>query len=129
MAEWNSYLANGVPKDPTPDGYDHDNLFAKILRGDIPSFKVFETEQCYAFLDAFPVARFHCLIIPKIPSIDVGDLPADTASAFLMELPRLVAAVKKASGAPAVKVRRPGSSLTIRLPPSTPSPLNSSVHL
>jgi histidine triad (HIT) family protein len=50
----------------TPEGYDNDNIFAKILRGEIPSFKVFETEHAYAMLDAFPVCRYHCLILPKV---------------------------------------------------------------
>mmetsp|Transcript_64847 Transcript_64847/g.130379 ORF Transcript_64847/g.130379 Transcript_64847/m.130379 type:complete len:157 (-) Transcript_64847:359-829(-) len=104
MATWSTYLVDGVPVDRTPDGYDHDNLFAKIIRGEIPSHKVFETEHAVAILDAFPVARFHCLILPKAPSIDVGDLPSDVAAAYLAELPKLVTAVKKASGAPGVKV-------------------------
>jgi len=66
--------------------------------------QVFETEHAYAMLDAFPVARFHCLLLPKTASMDVGDLDPTVAAAFLKELPRLVAAVKEASGAPAVKV-------------------------
>lgn len=65
---------------------------------------MFETEHAVAILDAFPVARFHCLILPKFPSIDVSDLPQDISAAYLAELPKLVAAVKKSSGAPAVKV-------------------------
>ena len=55
-------------------------------------------------LDAFPAARYHCLLLPKCPSVDVGDLPPDVAAGLFAELPRLVAAVKAASGAPAVKV-------------------------
>jgi histidine triad (HIT) family protein len=47
-------------------GYDPENIFAKILRGDIPSYKVLETEHCFVLLDAFPVARFHCLLLPKV---------------------------------------------------------------
>ena len=45
--------------------YDHDNIFAKILRGEIPSARVFEDEHVYAFMDAFPQSRGHTLIIPK----------------------------------------------------------------
>ena len=45
--------------------YDHDNIFAKILRGEIPSARVFEDEHVYAFMDAFPQARGHTLVIPK----------------------------------------------------------------
>lgn len=45
--------------------YDDDNVFAKILRGEIPSARVFEDEHVYAFMDAFPQARGHVLVIPK----------------------------------------------------------------
>jgi histidine triad (HIT) family protein len=45
--------------------YDHDNIFAKILRGEVPSARVFEDEHVYAFMDAFPQARGHTLVIPK----------------------------------------------------------------
>ena len=87
-----------------PPAYDNQNLFAKIVRGEIPSYKVFETEHALAILDAFPIARFHCLLLPKAASVDISDLGPQEAAAFLQELPRLVAAVRRASGAPAVKV-------------------------
>ena len=45
--------------------YDHDNIFAKILRGEIPSARVFEDDHVYAFMDAFPQSRGHTLVIPK----------------------------------------------------------------
>ncbi|CAN7157248.1 HIT family protein [Phenylobacterium sp. LjRoot225] len=45
--------------------YDHDNIFAKILRGEIPSARVFEDDHVYAFMDAFPQAKGHTLVIPK----------------------------------------------------------------
>lgn len=45
--------------------YDHGNIFAKILRGDIPSARVFEDDAVFAFMDAFPQARGHTLVISK----------------------------------------------------------------
>jgi len=81
-----------------PDGYDNENVFAKITRGEVPSNKVFETEHAFAILDAYPVARFHCLLLPKTPSVDVSDLSVDAAAGFLKELPRLVKAVRLAAG-------------------------------
>lgn len=45
--------------------YDTDNIFAKILRGEIPSFKVFEDADTYCFMDIMPRADGHCLVIPK----------------------------------------------------------------
>ncbi|KAJ0389698.1 hypothetical protein ATCC90586_011428 [Pythium insidiosum] len=48
---------------PTP--YDAENVFAKILDGKIPSYKIFETEHVLAILDAFPLVPGHALLIPK----------------------------------------------------------------
>jgi histidine triad (HIT) family protein len=45
--------------------YDPDNIFAKILRGDAPSVRVFEDDHVLAFMDVFPQSRGHCLVIPK----------------------------------------------------------------
>lgn len=45
--------------------YDSDNVFAKILRGEIPSVKVWEDDQVLVFMDAFPQSKGHCLVISK----------------------------------------------------------------
>jgi len=46
--------------------YDDDNIFAKIIRGEIPSVKIFEDDQVLAFMDAFPQAKGHCLVVSKV---------------------------------------------------------------
>lgn len=46
--------------------YDTDNIFAKIIRGEIPSVKVFEDEKVLAFMDVFPQSRGHALVISKV---------------------------------------------------------------
>ena len=46
--------------------YDTDNIFAKIIRGEIPSVKVFEDERVLAFMDVFPQSRGHALVISKV---------------------------------------------------------------
>ena len=48
-------------------------LFCKIIKGDIPSRKVFENDDCYAFLDIFPASKGHTLVIPKSHSKDIHD--------------------------------------------------------
>lgn len=53
--------------------YDPDNIFAKILRGEIPSAKVYENEKILSFMDAFPQSRGHTLVIPKAPSRNLFD--------------------------------------------------------
>ncbi len=45
--------------------YDDDNIFAKIVRGEIPSARIFEDEDVLAFMDAFPQSKGHCLVISK----------------------------------------------------------------
>ncbi len=48
-----------------PGAYDEANVFAKILRGEIPSVKIFEDADVLAFMDAFPQSKGHCLVISK----------------------------------------------------------------
>lgn len=60
--------------------YDAGNIFAKILRGEAPSVRVFEDEHVMAFMDVFPQARGHTLVIPK----------HSTARNFLEEAPEIV---------------------------------------
>ena len=53
--------------------YDKENIFAKILRGEIPCDKIYEDEYVLSFKDISPQAKTHVLIIPKDPYIDVAD--------------------------------------------------------
>ena len=53
--------------------YDNENIFAKILRSEIPSDKVFENEFVLSFNDINPKAKLHILIIPKKPFVDIAD--------------------------------------------------------
>ena len=55
-------------------------LFCKIIEGAIPSRKVFENQDCFAFLDIFPAAKGHTLVIPKKHVIDIHDSDAQTYS-------------------------------------------------
>mmetsp|Transcript_6259 Transcript_6259/g.21479 ORF Transcript_6259/g.21479 Transcript_6259/m.21479 type:complete len:144 (+) Transcript_6259:118-549(+) len=85
--------------------YDNDNIFSKIVDGAIPCFKVFETDHALAFLDAFPMAPGHALLIPKAKGyVTVMDMPPDVAGEVLKELPRLAKAVKEATGATGVNI-------------------------
>lgn len=70
--------------------YDNDNIFAKILRGEIPSFKVYEDEQVLAFMDIMPQADGHVLVIPKTPAVTLLDLP-DAAAAYTINAVQKVA--------------------------------------
>lgn len=53
--------------------YDNQNVFAKILRGEMPSFKVYEDDETYAFMDIMPRGEGHCLVIHKEPFRNILD--------------------------------------------------------
>lgn len=65
-------------------------LFTKIINGDIPSYKVAESDTCYAFLDIEPVTRGHVLVVPKIEEDYIFDLDDEQLS-DLMCFAKLVA--------------------------------------
>ena len=65
--------------------YDNDNIFAKILRQEIPSRKVFENKYVYAFEDINPQAPIHILIIPKKPFCSFTDFSKKADSKFIYE--------------------------------------------
>jgi histidine triad (HIT) family protein len=58
-------------------GYDINNIFAKILRGELPAHKVFEDDKVFAFLDIMPRASGHTLVIPKAPARTILDIAPD----------------------------------------------------
>ncbi len=57
--------------------YDPDNIFAKILRGEFPCYRVYEDDKTLAFLDIMPRAPGHTLVLPKAPARNILDVPAD----------------------------------------------------
>ncbi len=57
--------------------YDSNNIFAKILRGELPAHKVFEDDKVLSFLDIMPRAPGHTLVIPKSPARTIFDIEAD----------------------------------------------------
>lgn len=93
-----------------PPGYDHGNLYAQILSGKIPSYAVFETDAALCMLYEWPEAPFHCLLLPKAASRGVDDLSEAAAAGTFRLLPRLVAAVLRASGAGGVQVTTSSSA-------------------
>ena len=63
-----------------PVPYDRQNIFAKILRGEVPSHKLYEDDRCIAILDIFPVNLGHLLVIPKTEAVLVTELEPDIAA-------------------------------------------------
>ena len=75
-----------------------DTVFTKILNGEIPSHKVYEDDQVYAFLDIGPLSEGHTLVIPKEAKAFIHELSDESAAAIGRVLPRIARAVMKVSG-------------------------------
>ncbi|MEM6973725.1 MAG: histidine triad nucleotide-binding protein [Pseudomonadota bacterium] len=78
--------------------YDPDNIFAKILRGEIPNKTVLETEHALAFHDLYPKAPVHVLVIPKGAYINAEDFGAKASEAEIADFARAVARVTRETG-------------------------------
>jgi histidine triad (HIT) family protein len=76
--------------------YDPDNIFAKILRGELPAVTVYEDDDTLAIMDVMPQSPGHTLVIPKQAAADLFDLELDAGTAVLRTTQRLAAAVQTA---------------------------------
>lgn len=76
--------------------YDNQNIFAKILRGEIPCIKVYEDEHTLAFMDIMPQSEGHTLVIPKIEAETLFELPASHYEACFHTVKKVGNALKKA---------------------------------
>jgi histidine triad (HIT) family protein len=84
--------------------YDTQNIFAKILRGEIPCTKVYEDEHTIAFMDIMPQADGHTLIVPKNPSVNLLDADAATFGPLFATVQKIARAVKKGMAADGVVI-------------------------
>ena len=75
---------------------DDTNIFAKILRGELPCYKVFEDDVALALMDIMPRTQGHCLVIPKVPARNLLDLPADDLSKLITRVQKVAQAAKTA---------------------------------
>jgi histidine triad (HIT) family protein len=86
--------------------YDPANVFAKILRGDIPAFKVFEDDETLAFMDIMPRSRGHALVIPKSSCRNLLDATPAQLAACLATVQKVARAAAAAFGAPGVRIEQ-----------------------
>ncbi len=86
--------------------YDPDNIFAKILRGEIPSTRVYEDEDTLAFMDIMPRSDGHLLVIPKSPCRNMLDATPEQLSAVMATVQKLSHAVKQAFEADGVTIQQ-----------------------
>jgi len=86
--------------------YDPDNIFAKILRAEIPSHKVYEDEHTYALMDIMPRADGHVLVIPKTPARNLLDAGPAQLAAVITTTQKVAKATMTAYGATGVTVQQ-----------------------
>lgn len=87
-----------------PATYDNDNIFAKILRGEIPSTRVLENEHVIAFMDLMPQGPGHTLVVPKAASRNLLDADPQVLAETIKAVQQIAIAVKKAFSADGVTI-------------------------
>jgi histidine triad (HIT) family protein len=80
--------------------YDKNNVFAKILRGELPRVEIYEDDLTLSFLDIMPATPGHTLVIPKEPCETIFDCSPEGAAATIRTTQKIAAAVKKAFQCP-----------------------------
>lgn len=98
-----------------PD-YDDSNIFARILRGEIPAHKVHEDDQTVAFMDVMPQGTGHTLVVPKAPSRNLLDADPAVLGALMAVTQKIATAVKQAFDADGVTIMQfnePASGQTV----------------
>src|SRR5262245_52943648 len=90
--------------------YDTNNVFAKILRGELPAYKVYEDGDSFAFMDIMPRAEGHTLVIPKAPVRNIFDASGDQLAACMRAVQKVAAASVKAFGADGITLLQANES-------------------
>ncbi len=86
--------------------YDSDNIFAKILRGEIPSFKVYEDDKTLCFMDIMPRVPGHCLVIPKTSCVNILDATPAQLSACMETVNKVANGAMKAFDADGITLQQ-----------------------
>ncbi|OEC98942.1 MULTISPECIES: HIT family protein [unclassified Rhizobium] len=88
----------------TIPAYDDNNIFAKILKGDIPSYRVYEDEHTVAFMDVMPQSPGHTLVVPKAPSRNIFDADPAALQQAITVVQKIAVAVREAFDADGVYI-------------------------
>lgn len=88
----------------TSAAYDTNNIFAKILRGEIPAHKVYEDTNVLAFMDVMPQATGHVLVVPKAASRNILDADPATLGALIVTVQKVAIAAEEAFEADGVTI-------------------------
>jgi histidine triad (HIT) family protein len=96
--------------------YDSNNVFAKILRGEIPAFKVYEDARTLAFMDVMPQSEGHTLVIPKTNARNFFDIDAESLAQLIKATQHVAKAVQKAfkpDGMRIIQFNEPAAGQTV----------------
>ena len=86
--------------------YDPQNIFAKILRGELPCHKVYEDDKVLAFLDIMPRAPGHTLVLPKAPARNLLDVQPDDLAAVAVAAQKIANATMKVFSADGITIQQ-----------------------
>jgi histidine triad (HIT) family protein len=86
--------------------YDPSNIFAKILRGELPSYKIYEDDKALAFLDIMPRAPGHALVLPKAPARNILDVAPDDLAHVIKVAQKIAKVSVEVFGADGVTVQQ-----------------------
>lgn len=96
--------------------YDHDNIFARILRAELPCHKVYEDDETLAFMDIMPRGTGHVLVIPKTPARNLLDIDAESLGAVIRTTQKVAKAAMQVFAADGVTIEQynePGSGQVV----------------
>ena len=88
------------------ESYDDSNVFAKILRGEIPCHRIYEDERTLAFMDIMPAVDGHALVIPKAAARNILDCPAEDPAAVIATVQRIARAACEAFKADGITIQQ-----------------------
>lgn len=86
--------------------YDDNNIFAKILRGELPCHKIYEDDATFAFLDIMPRAKGHTLVLPKKPAVNMLDIDTGSLCLLMGTVRKLTPVIKQAMNADGVLIQQ-----------------------
>src|SRR5437588_12240474 len=86
--------------------YDPNNIFAKIVRGELPCYKIYEDDKALAFLDIMPRASGHTLVLPKAPARNILDVSPDDLAHVTKAAQKIAQVSVKAFGADGVTIQQ-----------------------
>jgi len=86
--------------------YDSNNIFAKVLRGELPAHKVFEDDKVFAFLDIMPRAPGHTLVVPKAPVRTILDISPDDLAYLAKATQKIARAAVTVFGADGITIQQ-----------------------